>query len=423
MSTHGLRLFVFSTLVLGIASGCAGVPPAPNSPNVPAASEADEDGGWLFDRLTGRKREESPAQPASQVVQASAVEPVRPPRGAPPEQPQPEEQSGFGLSDLAPSKVYKDLKEAAGYGPNENVAKALFEEGETLFNEKNFAEAADKFNDARKRWPDSTIEEDAMFWQGESLFFADKYPKAQDAFDRLLKKYDNSRHLDQTTKRLFAIGQYWEKLHEQNARWPVTPNVTDKKQPMFDTFGNAIKAYETIRLKDPIGPLADDAVMATANAYFRKQRYADAAYHFDILRKEYPKSEHQKMAHLLAVQANMRVYQGRIYDDSPLADADEIAEQAIIQFQSELGEERQRMLETRQQIAEEKAQRDIADAEYYERKKYFGSARFYYRSVIKEYPLSAAARQAQARLEQIRNEPDEPPNRFSWLTDRFERKE
>ncbi len=416
MSTHGLRLLVFCTLVLGMVSGCAGVPTAPDSANVQSASDSEGDDGWLFDRLTGRKRDQS------QVVQASAVEPVRSPRNTLPERPQPEEESGFELSDLAPDKVYKDLKEAAGYGPNENVGKALFEEGKALFQEKNYAGAADKFKAASKRWPDSMLEEDALFWQGESHVLADQYPKAQDAFDRLLKKYDNSRHLDPTTKRLFEIGQYWEKLYERDARWPITPNVTDKKQPMFDTFGNAIKAYETIRLKDPIGPLADDAVMATANAYFRKQRYADAAYHFDILRKEYPKSEHQKAAHLLAVQANMRVYQGRIYDDSPLVDADEIAEQAITQFPSELGEERQRMLETRQQIAEEKAQRDIADAEYYERKKCFGAARFYYQSVIKEYPLSAAARQAQARLQQIRNEPDEPPNRFSWLTDRFERK-
>ena len=39
--------------------------------------------------------------------------------------------------------------------------------------------------------------------------------------------------------------------------------------------------------------------------------------------------------------------------------------------------------------------------------------------MIKDYPLTQYARQARARLEEIRNEPDNPPNRFKRLTDPF----
>ncbi len=68
------------------------------------------------------------------------------------------------------------------------------------------------------------------------------------------------------------------------------PNVTDKSKPLFDTFGYAIQAYERIRLNDPRGPLADASLMALGNAYFRHGHYEEAAYNYDLLRKEYPNS-------------------------------------------------------------------------------------------------------------------------------------
>ena len=46
----------------------------------------------------------------------------------------------------------------------------------------------------------------------------------------------------------------------------------------------------------------------------------------------------------------------------------------------------------------------------------------YYKSVIDEYPSTEKAKEAQARMEKIRNEPDEPPNHFKWLTELFESK-
>ena len=49
----------------------------------------------------------------------------------------------------------------------------------------------------------------------------------------------------------------------------------------------------------------------------------------------------------------------------------------------------------------------------------YGAARYYYRAIIKDYPLSSYARRAQQRLDEIRGEPDNPPNRFQWLTDLF----
>jgi hypothetical protein len=58
-------------------------------------------------------------------------------------------------------------------------------------------------------------------------------------------------------------------------------------------------------------------------------------------------------------------------------------------------------------------------AQYYDNKREFGAARVYYQYIIRDYPLTPAAHKARARLDQIRNEPDRPPNHFKWLTDLF----
>ncbi len=242
-------------------------------------------------------------------------------------------------SKLAPENVWKSIKKATGNGPNEGIARADFKEGQDLFLQKKYAEAAEKFKTAADRWPDTPLEEDALFMLGESQFFSDQYSKAHDTYSLLLKKYNNSRHLDVAVQREFAIGRYWERLDVYQHKYTLTPNFTDSSRPMFDTFGYAVAAFQNVRMYDPTGPLADDSLMATAIAYFQRGQYESAAQDFDLLRKEYPNSDFQKDAHLLGLQAKMRVYQGKFYDPTALNEAGEIADQALAQYGAQLGKE------------------------------------------------------------------------------------
>jgi hypothetical protein len=259
------------------------------------------------------------------------------------------------------------------------------------------------------------LEEDALFLQGESEFFADQYPKAHDTFGGLLKKYSNTRHLDTVMRREFAIGIYWEQMHTAKPTWPVTPNVTEKSRPLFDTFGYAVQAYERIRTYDPQGPLADDSLMALGNAYFLRGRWGDAAYNYDLLCKEYPNSDHQLNAHLFGLQANMRRYQGTAYDETPLKESGKLADSTLTQFGNKLGSEKEMVKKSQAQIREERANRDYTRGQYYDGRHCYGAARLYYISVINEFPGTSYAKKSQERLDQIRNEPDEPPGLFRSL--------
>ena len=323
------------------------------------------------------------------------------------------------LEQLAPKKLWKDAKKAVGQGPNERLARKSLDEGDALFRQKQFVEAAKAYRKAYKRWPDSPLEEEAIFKCGESEFFADRYDKAEDEYALLVKKFTSTQYLSQLVERRFAIGRYWEEFDRAHPRFVLHPNFFDQKRPMFDTGGHALKVYERIRLDDPIGPRADDAVMATANAYFLKGRWDDADYHYGLLRSEFPKSEHQFQAHLLGLRCSLLRYQGPGYDGTQLDEAEDLATQLLTQFPSELAEERERVVQVRADVRSQRALRQWEMAEFYAKNDYYGAARHYYAKLVNDYPETKLAEQSRTRLTEQKGHPDNPEPPFEWFVNLF----
>ena len=429
MPIQGLRLLLFLLISLGCAPGCLGVPPAPAGPgplaprSQPAAAPASYEAraGAEPAETSGagpaappRAADAHPAYggaplPGTSLADADALDPD----DGPPQRPR----RGLEPEDFHLENIVKNIKAAAGFGPDRDLARTALEKGVALFREERYDEAIPELKTAANRWPESVIEEDALFLLGECQFFTDRYFQAHDTYGRLLANHGNSRYLDTVMHRTFAIARYWDQQHYRTGTWPTTPNLTDRTRPRFDTFGHAVEAYQRIRLHDPIGPLADHAVMALANAYFLRGRFEEAAFNYDVLRREYPDSSHQLEAHLLGLQAKKRIYQGSRYDGKPLEEAEDIVDQALTLFPRELGEERERLVRDRARITEEQAMRDFDMGQFYETKRSYGAARFYYHRLIDRFPDSRTAQRARQRIDAIRDKPDEPPNYFQWLTD------
>ncbi len=319
------------------------------------------------------------------------------------------------LARLAPKSLMADAKKAVGKGPNEQVARQALAEGDSLFRQKKYKQAADAYRTAYKRWPDSPLEEEAIFKAGESEFFADRYVKAEDEYALLVKKFQSTQYLSQITERRFAIGRYWEAKDRANPKFVLVPNLTDKTLPRFDTGGHALREYEKVRLDDPIGPRADDAVMATANAYFLKGRWDDADYHYGLLRSEFPKSEHQYQAHLLGLRCALLRYQGPQYDGTQLDEAEDLATQLLTQFPQDLGEDRERVVRVRADVRTQRALREWEMAEFYAKNEYYGAARHYYAKVIDEFPETKLAELSHERVNDFKAEPANPTPPFEWL--------
>jgi outer membrane protein assembly factor BamD (BamD/ComL family) len=313
------------------------------------------------------------------------------------------------LGDAGFKERVAGIKEQVGLGPNQSEAQKNFDEAEDLFRREEYADAAKLYKEAYKSWPDSQLEQDAMFKHAESLFYASKYPKASNAYEALVRKYPNSPHLDKVITRQFSIARYWEQYHAYNPNWFTTPNFIDRTRPLFDTIGRSMKNYENIRINDPTGPLADDAIMAMANSYFLRGRYNDADLQYELLRKEYPRSDHQYDAHILGLQCKLRKYQGPDYDGKPLEESQVLVKQLKVQFSGQLdADQRERLAEIDGMLKKELATRDYQMAQHFDGIKHYGSARIYYARVMNEYPNTPLAEQSKVRLAEIGGEPETP---------------
>jgi tetratricopeptide (TPR) repeat protein len=323
----------------------------------------------------------------------------------------------FGWDYFKGENIKKRWKKVLGRGPNEPVSRKALAEGDALFRDRKYAEAAKKYKVAIDRWPDSVIEEDALWQLAECWFFMDRYPKAEDCYDELVKKYANSRYLDRIAQRQFVIAQYWIALDQKHNYMTIVPNLVDRSRPLFDTRGRAIKAYDHVRINDPRGPLADDSIMAQANAHFLDRQWLDADYFYGLLRSEYPDSDFLLQAHLLGLQAKLRAYQGPGYEGGVLDEAEMLADQTLVQFPDQLAkDEAERVQTTRAAIAAQQAQRHWNRAEFYSKGKHYTSARIYYALIARDYPKTMLAQQARDRLDSINGLADVSDNPFPMLT-------
>ena len=67
----------------------------------------------------------------------------------------------------------------------------------------------------------------------------------------------------------------------------------------------------------------------------------------------------------------------------------------------------------------QKAERQWARAKYYDRRKEFGAARYYYDVLCREFHDTNLAEEARRRLAEIGSLPNEPPQRLAWLANLF----
>ena len=323
----------------------------------------------------------------------------------------------YGFDYFKADNIKRRWKKMVGRGPNEQVARAAMAEGDVLFRGGDHKGAIAKYKQVIDRWPDTALEEDARWQLAECYFFTDQYPKAEDEYDELVKKYANTKYLDRIAQRQFVIGQYWVALDEKNHYATIVPNLFDRSRPLFDTRGRALKAFDHVRINDPRGSLADDSLMAAANAHFLDRQWLDADYFYGLLRSEYPDSEFLLQAHLLGLQSKLYAYQGAGYEGGILDEAEILADQTLVQFPDQLGrEEEARVEKTRGDIAARQAERHWRRAEFYSKGKHYSAARIYYAMIARDYPATMLAQAAREKYQSIQGLEDVSDDPFPMLT-------
>jgi outer membrane protein assembly factor BamD (BamD/ComL family) len=349
------------------------------------------------------------------VRQASAEEPI--------------EKTDLTWSDFSWENFGKTTKRLTGRGKDTKKARELYREAEDLFNQARNAEprrkaaifelAAPKFAEAADRWPDSQLAMDALYMAGESFFFADDYPQANLYYEKLVKQFPNNRYLDTIDKRRFAVAKYWLELNHQHSEPFYYMNWINKERPWRDVRGHGLRVYDKIRIDDPTGKLADDATLAAANEHFSSGRFYKADEYYSDLRKAYPTSEHQFLAHFLGIKAKLNSYMGPAYGGTALDETEKLIKQTRRQFPQEAEKERQFLERAAAEVRYRKAEQLMLLARFYDRRAEYRAAEHYYARLAKEYQDTPLAPRAEERVGQIAGLPPKPTQQLPWLVALF----
>src|SRR6185369_13335978 len=305
----------------------------------------------------------------------------------------------------------------------------LYREGYDLFDQAKqadpsrkadiFALAAPKFAEAADRWPDSQLAMDGLFMAGEAAFFADEYPAANLYYEKLVKAFPNNRYLDQVDRRRFSIARYWLESEHESPEAFYYVNYTNKLRPWRDRRGHGLRIYDKIRIDDPTGKLADDATLAAGNEYFASKTWYKADDYYTDLRKAYPTSEHQFLAHFLGVKAKLNSYMGPAYGGTALDETEKLIKQTRRQFPVEAEREREFLDKAAAEIRMRKAEQLMLLAKFYDRRAEYRAATHYYTRVVREFRDTPLAQQAEERVPQVEGLPPKPPQYLPWLVALF----
>ncbi len=305
------------------------------------------------------------------------------------------------------------------------LAKSLFSEGETLYNQATeaqatdrarlFREASEKFQLSAKNWQSSSLEQEALLRAAESCFFAEDYYEAERLYAQLIKEYPRNPYLDHVDSRRFEIADYWLKTDNAAHKPFVFVNFSDPKYPWNDTGGHGQRVLENMRIDNPTGKVSDDATMRLAVESFQKKKYEDAADTFADLRLTFPDSEHQFQAQFLELQSLLASYQGPDYSSIPLTEAQTRVKQIVRQFPQEASQKQEELNEAYAMIRFQMAERIWNQADYRFKRSENKAARFHYQRLLDEYADTPFAERATEMIDKLQDKPDDPPQRFKPL--------
>lgn len=176
--------------------------------------------------------------------------------------------------------------------------------------------------------------------------------------------------------------------------------------PMIGQEDNAIEMLFRIQERSPGSPLAERALLRTADYYYDNADYDFASDVYRAYADRYPRSPEMPRVRLRQAYSSLAQFRGLDFDATPLVDARAQLED-ILKSDPELAE-RENIAEVIEGIDARMASKLYRRANYYRRTNQPQAAAFTYRSIISQYPDAPEARRARRRLARL---PAAPANR------------
>ncbi len=329
--------------------------------------------------------------------------------------------TGKGLipqSWLASDKVVL----AGGHDGTSAQSNAEFQQGMQLFAREDYPKAQSAFYQlARKKSTTPDVAEACLFYEAECYRMQEQYPKAAEIYSQMIKEYSRRTHHHDALQRMFDIANYWlndtrdvlrrtqEAGQPGKSRFvmPVSFVHWDKRKPMWDMEGRALKLLEQVYINDIGGPLSEQALFYLGSVNMLRGHYADADHYFFQIVEYHRDGERAPQAIQLAMMCKKLSTGGPDYDGRKLAEARDLIHKAL-QAYPELRRNQGDFLRNELiAINMQQADSDLQVADFYLRTGHPASALFYYEIVRRRYPNTKHADIATNRMNQIRDKVDQ----------------
>jgi TolA-binding protein len=290
---------------------------------------------------------------------------------------------GLGLGpDLGPWEAHP------GDGPDD-----LYRKAEHLYGKGEWKASGELFGKVWKDHPTSRLAVDARFYEAETRYAMEKWYGAFELYKGFQKAQPLTPHAGKVQRRIYDMGV-----------WVVEDGKSGGFLGIFDSSAEGIEMLEYLVEAFPNGELADDALLRIADYEWRHRRPNDAVIHLQDLLDRYPGSEWSRDARLRIAKAYRDMNRGSRYDADSLkrASAQYRAYIADVTSTPALAREYAEALAVaRVELGEVESllgQKGLEAADFYLYDGKADAARTELQNVIRRYPGTAAAAEAERRL-------------------------
>ncbi len=143
--------------------------------------------------------------------------------------------------------------------------------------------------------------------------------------------------------------------------------------------------------------IGENALKTKADYYYDGGEFDLAEDEYGRLIQEYPRSRYLLLSSFRRAQSAMAQFPGTKYDEAPLVESEE----RFLQFRQQFPDaaEQQQVNVILEEIRSTRAQKEFEIGQYYARVHRPGASRFYYRSVMENWPGTLAATRAEHELQ------------------------
>ncbi len=285
------------------------------------------------------------------------------------------------------------------YSRQERTSAQMVEAAKQLLASGQFEEAMELLGSVRAFDRDPAGVQEALWTESAARRVRGDWQGAFDAMLAFIHRTPESARAARARKELFEIAK--EAIEKGESRSFLIFGYSSSELG-FELMQKALASF-------PQTDLSPGYAVWLADRLFKEERYNDVEKVCKFITTTYGRDQAETLAsgYFLLGEVHLTRFNGLQYDVTPLKDADKQFHRILEEFPQTAVVEKART--RRAQIEEQLARKQIMAGDFYRSKGRPISAALYYSHVVREYPRSSGALEAQERLRALVPVPEPPP--------------